>query len=89
MQYQLEAKGQAKSEGKIKRSQKEEWTPTLPAVMTWDTTVITTVMTRATFFSSKISGKSILFHLMPNPSIHKLRSYSFSVTINTFLSPVT
>ena len=72
MQYQWEAARQAKSEGKIKRSQKEEWTPTLPAVMTWGTIVISTVMTWDTFFSSKISGNSILFHLMPNPYIHKL-----------------
>ena len=58
MQYQWEAARQAKSEGKIKRSQKEEWTPTFPAVMTWGTIVISTVMTWDTFFSSKISGNS-------------------------------
>ena len=50
MQYQWEAEKQTKSEGKIKRSWKKGWTPTLPTVMTWDTTVITTLMTWDTFF---------------------------------------
>lgn len=87
-QYQWEAERQAKSWGKLKEARRKSG-PLRTSSHDLGHNSHYDSYDFGHIFSSKLSGNSILFHLIPNPSIHKLWSYSFSVTINTFLSPVT